>query len=128
MRLLVKHRLGKAEGLTWKLPVLIAVWCNFDSHAWVGAGVIFAYAVGSAVTGRMAARKQSLAAVAEQKTLLLPAVLGIVALLVNPFHINSLLAPLTTYSTEYPAMAAQRKLTTHAARSDLMDASTFIQF
>jgi len=116
MRLLVKHRLGKAEGLTWKLPVLIAVWCNFDSHAWVGAGIIFAYAVGSAVSGRMAARKQSLAAVAEQKTLLLPAVLGIVALLVNPFHINSLLAPLTTYSTEYPAMAAQRKLTTDAAR------------
>jgi hypothetical protein len=27
-----------------------------------------------------------------------------------------LLAPLTTYSTEYPAMAAQRKLTTDAAR------------
>ncbi len=116
MRLLVKHRLGKADGLIWKLPVLIAVWCNFDSHAWVGAGVIFAYAVGSAISGRLAARKQSLAAVAEQKTLLFPALLGIVALLVNPFHINSLLAPLTTYSTEYPAMAAQRKLTTDAAR------------
>ncbi|MFO0999934.1 MAG: tetratricopeptide repeat protein [Planctomycetaceae bacterium] len=116
MRLLVKHRLGKAEGLIWKLPVLIAIWCNFDSHAWVGAGVVFAYAVGSAISGRIAARKQSLAAVAEQKTLLLPALLGVVALLVNPFHINSLLAPLTTYSTEYPAMAAQRKLTTDAAR------------
>ncbi len=116
MRLLVKHRLGKAEGLIWKLPVLMAVWCNFDSHAWVGAGVLFAYAVGSAISGRMAARKQSLAAVAEQKTLLLPALLGVIALLVNPFHINSLLAPLTTYSTEYPAMAAQRKLTTDAAR------------
>ena len=116
MRLLVKHRLGKAEGLIWKLPVLIAVWCNFDSHAWVGAGVIFAYAVGSAISGRMAARKQSLAAVAEQQTLILPAVVAVLALLVNPFHINSLLAPLTTYSTEYPAMAAQRKLTTDAAR------------
>ena len=108
MRLLVKHRLGKAEGLMWKLPVLIAVWCNFDSHAWVGAGVIFAYAVGSAISGRITARKQSLAAVAEQKTLLLPAVIAVLALLVNPFHINSLLAPLTTYSTEYPAMAAQQ--------------------
>lgn len=116
MRLLVKHRLGKSEGLIWKLPALIAVWCNFDSHAWVGAGVIFAYAVGSAIAGRIAARKQSLAAVAEQKTLLLPALLGVLSLLVNPFHINSLLAPLTTYSTEYPAMAAQRKLTTDAAR------------
>ncbi len=116
MRLLVKHRLGKAEGLNWKLPVLIAVWCNFDSHAWVGAGVIFAYAVGSAISGRIAARKQSLAAVAEQKTLILPAIIAVLALLVNPFHINSLLAPLTTYSTEYPAMAAQRKLTTDAAR------------
>ena len=116
MRLLVKHRLGKAEGLTWKLPMLIAVWCNFDSHAWVGAGVIVAYAVGSAISGRIAARKQSLAAVAEQKTLILPAVIAVLALLVNPFHINSLLAPLTTYSTEYPAMAAQRRLTTDAAR------------
>lgn len=108
MRFLVQHRLGKAEGLIWKLPVLIAVWCNFDSHAWVGAGVIFAYAVGSAISGRMAAQKQSLAAVAEQNTLILPAVIAVLALLVNPFHINSLLAPLTTYSTEYPAMAAQQ--------------------
>lgn len=116
MQLLVRHRLGKAEGLIWKLPVLIAVWCNFDSHAWVGAGVIFAYAVGSAISGRIAARKQSLAAVAEQKTLIVPAVIAVLALLVNPFHINSLLAPLTTYSTEYPAMAAQRRLTTDAAR------------
>ena len=116
MRLLVKHRLGKADGLIWKLPVLIAVWCNFDSHAWVGAGVIFAYAVGSAISGRIAAQKQSLAAVAEQKTLILPAIVAVLALLINPFHINSLFAPLTTYSTEYPAMAAQRKLTTDAAR------------
>lgn len=116
MRFLVQHRLGKSEGLTWKLPLLIAVWCNFDSRAWVGAGVVVAYAVGSAISGRLAARKQSLAAVAEQRTLLLPAVLTVLALLVNPFHVNSLLSPLTVYTKEYPALQAQRRLTTDAAR------------
>ena len=33
MRLLAQHRLGLAQGLIWKLPVLIALWCNFDSRA-----------------------------------------------------------------------------------------------
>jgi tetratricopeptide (TPR) repeat protein len=116
MKLIVEHRLGKASGLIWKFPVLFAVWCNLDSRAWVGAGVLTAYAVGSAIAGRLAARKQSLAAVAEQRTLMGPALLGVLALLVNPFHINSLLTPLTTYSIEYPAMKAQRRLDTEAAR------------
>ncbi len=117
MRFLVLDRLGKAQGLMWKLPLLIAIWCNFDSRAWVGAGVIAAYAMGSAISAKLAARKKSLAAAAEQKTLFLPALLSVVALLVNPFHINSLLSPLTTYSIEYPAMAAQRHVDTDASKA-----------
>lgn len=116
MRQIAKHRLGKSDGLLWKMPLLIAIWCNFDSHAWVGVGVFVAYAIGSAISGSIAARKQSLAAAAEQKTLIGPAVLCVLALLVNPSHVNSLLSPLTTYSTEYPAMQAQRRLTTEAAK------------
>ncbi len=116
MSLLARHRLGKVDGLIWKLPVLVAIWCNFDSRAWVGAGVIFAYAVGATMSTRLAARKLTLAAAAEQKSLMIPAVLSVLALLVNPFHINSLLAPMTTYSIEYPAMQAQRRLDTDAAR------------
>jgi tetratricopeptide (TPR) repeat protein len=116
MRLLAQHRLGLAQGLIWKLPVLIALWCNFDSRAWVGVGVIASYAIGSAISGKLAARKQSLAAAAEHRTLLVPAILCVFALLANPFHINSLLSPLTTYSTEYPALRAQRHLDTEAAK------------
>lgn len=116
MRFLVQDRLGKADGLVWKLPLLIAVWCNFDPRAWVGAGVIVAYAVGSAISDKLAAGNQRLATAAEKKSLIVPGILCVLALLVNPFHINSLLSPLTTYSIEYPAMQAQRNLGTDAAK------------
>ncbi|MEY3459257.1 MAG: hypothetical protein RL215_2414, partial [Planctomycetota bacterium] len=44
MGLIAKHRLGSASSLEWKLPLLIAVWCNFDPRAWVGAFVVTLYA------------------------------------------------------------------------------------
>lgn len=117
MRFLFQHRMGKGVGLTWKLPLLLAVWCNFDPRAWVGAGVVVVYSLGSWLSGKLAARKQTLAAASDQQSLVVPALLSVLALMVNPFHVNSLLGPLTTYSIEYPAMQAQRTLDTAAAAS-----------
>ena len=36
LNLLVAHRLGRAEGLHWKLPALLALWSNLDPRAWIG--------------------------------------------------------------------------------------------
>jgi len=110
MRWLYQHRLGIASGLHWKLPLLIAVWCNFDSRAWVGAFVVVMYVVGVFVSYRIAARKSEARIESESPSPWLIAGLSVVALLVNPFPGNSLLGPVTMYSVEYPAMQAQRRV------------------
>ncbi len=115
MRFLFLQRMGKATGLLWKLPLLFVIWCNLDPRAWVGAGVVVSYSLGSWLSGKLAARKRSLPVAGEERPLFAAVLLSVLALLVNPFHINSLLGPLTTYSIEYPAMRAQRSLEMSAA-------------
>ncbi len=109
MLLLTRHRLGQRSGLHWQLPVLTAVWCNFDSRAWVGAFVIVMYAIGSGINRRGLLR---LGAAGDR----IPAPLGttaglsVAALLVNPFPIASLASPLTMYTREFPGMQIQKSL------------------
>lgn len=110
LKYLHQHREGKDQGLTWKLPVLMAVWCNLDSRAWIGAFTILMYAIGTQIGNRQRRGdeppKQSDAPV--RGNLWLPAGLCFAALLLNPFPLNSLLSPTTMYSVEYPAMQEQR--------------------
>lgn len=108
MRWLYQHRLGIASGLHWKLPLLIAVWCNFDSRAWVGAFVVVMYFVGVFFSHRIAASRSEARIESESPSPWLIAGLSVAALLVNPFPGNSLLGAATMYSVEYPAMQAQR--------------------
>ncbi|MBC7966666.1 MAG: hypothetical protein H7Z17_12180, partial [Fuerstia sp.] len=108
MKWLYQHRLGIASGLHWKLPLLIAVWCNFDSRAWIGAFVVLMYMVGVFVSNRITALKSEARVETERPSPWLIAALCVVALLVNPFPGNSLLGLVTMYSVEYPAMQAQR--------------------
>lgn len=118
------HREGLSTGLTWKLPLLIAVWCNLDPRAWLGALTVVLYAIGSSLrrkTGEMdRADSPDGAGVGESvpaaKGLGMAAVACVLALLVNPFPLNSLLSPTTIYSVEYPAMQDQRPLGTALAR------------
>ena len=114
--LLHKHREGKATGLSWKLPLLIAIWCNLDSHAWIGALSAALYAVGMLLAGRKGAHQEADEgqpvpdAIQAGQGLGLAAALAVAALLVNPFPLNSLLSPMATYSVEYPTMQKQRPL------------------
>ena len=110
MRFLYQHRLGMASGLHWKLPLLIAVWCNFDSRAWVGAFVAAMYVAGVSVSQRLAARKSDAHIESESPSPWMIVGLSVAALLVNPFPGNSLLGSVTMYSVEYPAMQAQRRV------------------
>ena len=114
MRLLFQHRQGQASGLQWKLPLLIAVWCNLDSRAWVGAFVVVLYALGNGLTRRGLIRGGSSSA-RIPGPLAGTAMATVLALAVNPFPTSSLLSPITTYSIEYPAMQAQRGLTSITA-------------
>lgn len=109
MHFLTSHRLGTARGLEWKLPLLVAIWCNFDPWAWTGAFVICAYALGTAVQRRGLIR---LNAAAERlpAPLLATAGLSVAALFVNPFPTASIFSPLSLYSREYPAMRMQKEL------------------
>jgi tetratricopeptide (TPR) repeat protein len=110
MRWLYQHRLGTAEGLQWKLPLLIAIWCNLDSRAWVGAFVIVLYFIGVTVSNRIAARRSDARLDDAGPSIWLIVGLSVAALLVNPFPGNSILGPVTMYSVEYPAMQAQRRV------------------
>jgi hypothetical protein len=123
MQRLVAHRLGTASGLEWKLPLLIAVWCNFDPRAWVGALVVGLYAVGNAVHRRGLLR----AGVDTERTpspLMMTAGLSFAALLANPFPTASLLSPLSLYTREYPAFQVHKDLkpqTVQAAYDNRVD-------
>ena len=110
MRWLYQHRMGLASGLLWKMPLLIAVWCNLDPRAWVGAFVVVLYLVGTIVENRIAANKSKSHPETGGKPLVLIGVLSLLALLINPFPLNSLLGPMTVYSVVYPAMQAQRRV------------------
>ena len=119
MRWLYQHRLGIASGIHWKLPLLVMVWCNLDSRAWVGAFVVVTYVAGIIVSQRIAARKSDARIETENSSLWLMAGLSVVALLANPFPVNSLLGPVTMYSVEYPAMQAQRRVDVGSAAAGL---------
>lgn len=110
MRWLFQHRMGLATGLQWKLPLLIAIWCNLDPRAWVGAFVILLYMIGSLIGNRFAIKNTGVPPQTTGPSPALIGVLSVLALLINPFPGNSVLGPLTVYSVEYPAMQAQRRV------------------
>lgn len=122
MLLLTQHRLGTVRGLDWKLPLLVAIWCNFDPRAWVGAFVITAYAFGTAVQRRGLIRS-GVSMDRVPGSLLATAGLSVAALLVNPFPTASLFSPLSLYAREYPVMREQKSLGTRiqAALDDRLD-------
>ncbi|MEZ6039601.1 MAG: hypothetical protein R3C20_03795 [Planctomycetaceae bacterium] len=114
MAILHQHREGVVKGITWKLPLLIAVWANLDPRAWIGSLATVLYAI-----GLMTVRSRRESAVDAGKPpetmpagqgLGLAAALAVAALLLNPFPLNSLLSATSIYSVEYPTMQEQRPL------------------
>ena len=96
LRWLHQHFEGEADGLKWKIPVLMIVWANLDSRAFLGVLAIAAYSLGSGLAKSRnpeSARNGSLWPVAG---------LALAALLINPFPVASLLSVVTVYGVEYP--------------------------
>lgn len=104
---------GTVSGLHWKLPLLIAVWANLDSRAYLGTFAVALFALGSkltkssnespdAGTGGESAPKASRPGMV--------ALFCLIALFANPFPFASGLSAVTTYTVEYPNLAAMKTI------------------
>lgn len=111
LRWLHQWQEGSARGLTWKIPATVAVWCNLDTHAWVGVLIVVLFALGQTIRQRIAVRRSMTRdAEGSPDSLWLTAGVSVAALLVNPFPLNSLTSPIAYYSIEVPSMRMQRPI------------------
>ena len=121
------HEGHATTGLHWKLPLLFAVWANFDSHAYVGIFAVVLFAVGLKIRNVLSERVGE-APGASPSPLWKAAGLSVLALLITPAPISSLTSVITTYTVEYPSMAALKPLTDSGghplAASVLLDGRT----
>ena len=115
--LLHKHSEGTASGLSWRLPVIVAVWANFDPRAYLGVAAVALFALGSTLRKSMA-EKAGHSSGTDVSVLWKAAAFCLLALLVNPSPVASLLSVVTTYTVEYPSMAAMSTLSDPASLLD----------
>ncbi|MCP4173561.1 MAG: hypothetical protein GY758_22635 [Fuerstiella sp.] len=101
---------GRATGTYWKIPLLVAVWANFDSHAYIGIFAVVLFAAGLQICKVMAERSGEAPGVSPA-SLWMSAGLSVLALLITPAPIASVTSIITTYTIEYPSMAEMRPLT-----------------
>lgn len=103
---------GLVQGLHWKLPLLIAVWANLDSRAYLGTFAVALFALGWKMTTNSSDASDSNDE-NQDSPKLRPGMLAFVCLLalfVNPFPIASGLSAITTYTVEYPNLAAMKTI------------------
>ncbi len=99
LRLLHRAHSGTVTGFVWKAPVLIAVWANLDSRAWIGILALLLYAAGRSLAAGDRSSDQ-----VPVRTLWSAAGICVIALLIHPFPGASLLSVADTYLVEYPAL------------------------
>ena len=104
LQLWLLHRFGlsgRSRDL-WSLVGVQLLWVNLDPRAWIGLLLLLLYGIGESLGNR--SNRPGLAS-AEQRKLYWLVTGGVaVACLINPFHIDALLAPFVLYGTEYPAL------------------------
>ena len=86
----------------WCLAGSLAVWGNLDPRAFIGWIILASYALGTAIGDAMGRRSRHESAC--PKDLGLAVVAGTVALMVNPFGWHTLLAPVSYYTVQLPAL------------------------
>ena len=108
MMLYLLHRQSEGEltGFAWKTGLTIAIWCNVDSHAFLGVIALALFAVGVSIRKSMSAHNGGTPD--SPGTYWAAAGIGFAALLVNPSPLASLLTPLTTYTVEYSNFAEMK--------------------
>lgn len=86
----------------WCVAGSLAVWGNLDPRAFIGWIILAAYALGTALGDVLGRRSRHEAACAKDLGIAVAA--GAVALMVNPFGWQTLLAPISYYTVQLPAL------------------------
>lgn len=115
--LLHSHHQGSGKGILWKLPVIVAVWANLDSRAYIGVIAILLFSIGLSFRKKLA-EKSGNATGADTGVIWKALGICVVALAINPAPVASLTSVVSTYSAEYPGMAAMNPLTGSSAFVD----------
>lgn len=107
---------GTISGLHWKLPILIVVWANMDSRAYLGTFAVALFALGTKFSGNVDNSDDSQAGTTSTQSskLGLATALSVAALFVNPFPFASGLAVVNTYTVEYQNLAALKTIKLNA--------------
>lgn len=82
----------------WALPPLLWLWANLDAHAFLGAAIAAAYAVGRTIGG------DDEGAAAPVRRLWIAVGLSLLVMLVHPFHWHVFESPWTVHSLVYPQL------------------------
>ncbi|MCR9202408.1 MAG: hypothetical protein NXI04_27515 [Planctomycetaceae bacterium] len=109
MLMLHRHHEGTLRGLIWKVPVLIAVWANLDSRAYLGVVTVALFAAGATIT-RKSSDSDAATLRVDTSSLWKACGISVAALLANPAPLASLMSVVTTYTVEYPNMRAMKPL------------------
>ncbi|MDA1013673.1 MAG: hypothetical protein O3A00_04370 [Planctomycetota bacterium] len=99
--LLHKRQHSENEKLPWQIPVLFLVWCNMDPRMFVGLAALLLYGIGDYVGQVLGMSRQT---EEQRKQLWIAIGASCVAVLLNPFGWNSLLAAHSLYAVEYPEL------------------------
>lgn len=109
LSLLHGYRNQMHSGLLWKVGLTMVVWANMDPRAYLGVVLLALFAVGTQF--QRAASQKDGASGPNVGPLWQATLVALVALVVHPSPVASLTSAVTTYATEYPAMASLRPLT-----------------
>jgi tetratricopeptide (TPR) repeat protein len=90
----------------WCVAGSLAVWGNLDPRAFVGWILLVAYALGTVIGDALGRRNRHESACAKDLGLAVAA--GTIALMVNPFGWQTLLAPISYYTVQLPALIEYR--------------------
>lgn len=96
---LTLYLLTRRDGRRWLLPPLFLLWVNLDSWFFLGSLTVALYLVGETIQATMAPvyTGEDAPVPGERRTLLLVLVVGLVACLVNPYHVRAFTWPAELY-------------------------------
>ncbi len=89
-----------SKAALWLLVPLFLVWANLDVRAFLGLGLLFAFAIGETYTSKLKMAATPSPERHKQLWLVLGASLAV--MLIHPFGYKSLLAPWYVYGVDYP--------------------------
>jgi hypothetical protein len=100
LRQLSRWHEGGSTGSLWSLIPVFLIWANLDPRAFLGVALLVLFALGHTAGSVLGLAERSNTPASGQ---LWAAVAACIAVsLINPFGVNSLIAPLTMYGLEYP--------------------------